>query len=212
MYSANPIGASLQFAGHVRGDVASLPGFRCLPHGRGLALRCRCHRGQSRSKGRSGLRGTPALGEQQSLRVSCVTGGCLPASAPRFAQDHGAWLAPAPAPPAPRFANPVWADPRPFSCPSEKTRSGIIVCLFVCGLWNRKMLWIVGASDRLPGTKSRARRFQFWRCPMSKEKPTDDPRQQTDWRSHKQTDKPWKGNPETEQRPRTVETRSGKVA
>ena len=36
---------------------------------------------------------------------------------------------------------------------------------------------------------------------MSKEKPTDDPRQQTDWRSHKQTDKPWKGNPETEQRP-----------
>jgi len=36
---------------------------------------------------------------------------------------------------------------------------------------------------------------------MSKEKPTDDPRQQTDWRSHKQTDKPWKGNPEKEQRP-----------
>jgi hypothetical protein len=54
---------------------------------------------------------------------------------------------------------------------------------------------------RLPGTKSRARRFQFWRCPMSKEKPTDDPRQQTDWGSHKQTDKPWKGNPEKEQRP-----------
>jgi hypothetical protein len=36
---------------------------------------------------------------------------------------------------------------------------------------------------------------------MSKEKPTDDPRQQTDWGSHKQTDKPWKGNPEKEQRP-----------
>jgi len=35
---------------------------------------------------------------------------------------------------------------------------------------------------------------------MSKEKPTDDPRQQTDWESHKQTDKPWKGNPEKEQR------------
>jgi hypothetical protein len=35
---------------------------------------------------------------------------------------------------------------------------------------------------------------------MSKEKPTDDPRQQTDWGSHKQTDKPWKGNPEKEQR------------
>jgi hypothetical protein len=54
---------------------------------------------------------------------------------------------------------------------------------------------------RLPGTKSGARRFQFWRCPMSKEKPTDDPRQQTDWGSHKQTDKPWKGNPEKEQQP-----------
>jgi hypothetical protein len=36
---------------------------------------------------------------------------------------------------------------------------------------------------------------------MSKEKPTDDPHQQTDWGSHKQTDKPWKGNPEKEQRP-----------
>jgi hypothetical protein len=35
---------------------------------------------------------------------------------------------------------------------------------------------------------------------MSKEKPTDDPRQQTDWGSHKQTDKPWKGNPEKKQR------------
>jgi hypothetical protein len=41
----------------------------------------------------------------------------------------------------------------------------------------------------------------FWRWPMSKEKPTDDPRQQTDWGSHKQTDRPWKGNPEKEQRP-----------
>jgi hypothetical protein len=36
---------------------------------------------------------------------------------------------------------------------------------------------------------------------MSKETPVDDPRQQTDWGSHKQTDKPWKGNPEKEQRP-----------
>ena len=36
---------------------------------------------------------------------------------------------------------------------------------------------------------------------MSKETPADDPRQQTDWGPHKQTDKPWKGNPEKEQRP-----------
>lgn len=35
---------------------------------------------------------------------------------------------------------------------------------------------------------------------MSKEKPNDDPRQETDQSSHKQTDKPWKGNPEKEQR------------
>jgi hypothetical protein len=31
------------------------------------------------------------------------------------------------------------------------------------------------------------------------ERPNDDPRQQNDWGSHKQTDTPWKGNPEKEQ-------------
>lgn len=35
---------------------------------------------------------------------------------------------------------------------------------------------------------------------MSKEKPTDDPRDRNDAGSHAQTDKPWKGNPEKEQR------------
>ena len=35
---------------------------------------------------------------------------------------------------------------------------------------------------------------------MSKETPKDDPRQQVDEATHKQTDKPWKGNPEKEQR------------
>ncbi|MBR1208902.1 MULTISPECIES: hypothetical protein [unclassified Bradyrhizobium] len=35
---------------------------------------------------------------------------------------------------------------------------------------------------------------------MSKEKPKDDPRQGSDKASHKQTDKPWEGNPEKEQR------------
>jgi hypothetical protein len=35
---------------------------------------------------------------------------------------------------------------------------------------------------------------------MSKETPKTDPRERTDWGSHKQTDKPWKGNPEKEQR------------
>ena len=35
---------------------------------------------------------------------------------------------------------------------------------------------------------------------MSKETPKDDPRHNTDQGSRKQTDKPWKGNPEKEQR------------
>ncbi len=35
---------------------------------------------------------------------------------------------------------------------------------------------------------------------MSKETSKDDPRQCTDEGSHAQTDKPWKGNPEKEQR------------
>jgi len=35
---------------------------------------------------------------------------------------------------------------------------------------------------------------------MSKETPKDEPRKRTDGGSHSQTDKPWKGNPEKEQR------------
>jgi hypothetical protein len=35
---------------------------------------------------------------------------------------------------------------------------------------------------------------------MSKEKPNDDPRQQTDWENTKQTDQPWKGQVEKEQK------------
>lgn len=35
---------------------------------------------------------------------------------------------------------------------------------------------------------------------MSKETPADDPRKQTDKGSIRQTEKPWKGNPEREQR------------
>ena len=36
---------------------------------------------------------------------------------------------------------------------------------------------------------------------MSEEKPNGDPRQRTDWDSTKQTDEPWKGPPEKEQKP-----------
>jgi hypothetical protein len=35
---------------------------------------------------------------------------------------------------------------------------------------------------------------------MSKETPNDDPRQRTDWKNTKQTDEPWKGPPEKEQK------------
>ena len=35
---------------------------------------------------------------------------------------------------------------------------------------------------------------------MSKETPKTDPRQRTDGDCHRQTDEPWKGNPEKEQR------------
>ncbi len=38
-------------------------------------------------------------------------------------------------------------------------------------------------------------------APMSKEKPNDDLRQQTDWKNTKQTDQPWKGPVEKEQKP-----------
>jgi hypothetical protein len=40
---------------------------------------------------------------------------------------------------------------------------------------------------------------------MSKEKPNDDPRQRTDWGSAKQTEEPWKGPPEKEQKPSDTE-------
>ena len=33
-----------------------------------------------------------------------------------------------------------------------------------------------------------------------RETPLDDPRRKTDWPTTKQTDEPWKGNPEKEQR------------
>jgi hypothetical protein len=39
------------------------------------------------------------------------------------------------------------------------------------------------------------------RCPMSKETPSDDPRQKTDWKTTRQTDEPWKGPVEKDQKP-----------
>jgi hypothetical protein len=54
------------------------------------------------------------------------------------------------------------------------------------GLWNSR------TASVLPQKESR---------PMSKEKPTDDPRQRTDEGSIKQTDEPWKGPVEKDQKP-----------
>jgi hypothetical protein len=36
---------------------------------------------------------------------------------------------------------------------------------------------------------------------MSKETPSDDPRQKTDWKTTRQTDEPWKGPVEKDQKP-----------
>ena len=44
------------------------------------------------------------------------------------------------------------------------------------------------------------RLFKLGGINMSKETPKDDPRQRSDQGSHKQTEKPWEGNPEKEQR------------
>ena len=41
---------------------------------------------------------------------------------------------------------------------------------------------------------------------MSKETPNKDPRQKTDGGSHKQTDEPWKGNPEKGQHSGTTKS------
>jgi hypothetical protein len=51
--------------------------------------------------------------------------------------------------------------------------------------------WVVASIFRQPERRTGS---------MSKETQADDPRQKTDQGSHSQTDQPWKGNPEKEQR------------
>jgi hypothetical protein len=52
------------------------------------------------------------------------------------------------------------------------------------------------------GTPPRRRHCRFAKeTAMSKERPTDDPRNESDWENTKQTDQPWKGLPEKDQRP-----------
>jgi hypothetical protein len=57
--------------------------------------------------------------------------------------------------------------------------------LFVFPRWN------AGAAPGIDGEETA----------MSKEKPSDDPRQRTDRKSLKQTEEPWKGPVEKEQKP-----------
>ena len=47
---------------------------------------------------------------------------------------------------------------------------------------------------------------------MSRETPKDDPRQQTDWQSHKQSDEPWKGPAGERAEPERGQAGSGEVA
>jgi len=51
-----------------------------------------------------------------------------------------------------------------------------------------------------PELKASAALFLKQEVAMNKETPKDDPRRQTDEGSLRQTDKPWTGNPEREQR------------
>jgi hypothetical protein len=64
---------------------------------------------------------------------------------------------------------------------------------------NRRFKPVSGDSFRAKGTLSNGAVFVFRRYfPMST--PKTEPRDRSDWGSRKQTDKPWKGNPEKEQR------------
>jgi hypothetical protein len=56
-----------------------------------------------------------------------------------------------------------------------------------------------GLSQLTLEPNRRSGSFSAGGAPMSKETSLDDPQQQTDQGSHSQTDKPWKGNPKTEQ-------------
>ena len=56
-----------------------------------------------------------------------------------------------------------------------------------------------GSSVREPGTGVAASRCARRGASMSKEKPNEDPRQQTDWKTTKQTDQPWKRPVEKDQ-------------
>jgi hypothetical protein len=65
---------------------------------------------------------------------------------------------------------------------------------------NRDSSAVVVIRSDPKGTGSPAASFLYGGIAMTKETPKDDPRDQTDQGSLAQTDKPWKGVPEKEQR------------
>jgi hypothetical protein len=63
------------------------------------------------------------------------------------------------------------------------------------GPMKMKEVPIRNAANRWRSARGTARAradYPVARCCMSKEKPTDDPREQSDWKTTKQTDQPWK--------------------
>jgi hypothetical protein len=142
----------------------------------------------------SGFRWAATFGERQSLHVGRVLKDtcALQSFASCRAMRHGSCLLKR----HERFHTQVPLGPIRGLPLVHLKRLGesVILCLFSSRHWNLSSQIGQEPNDVLAAS-------QFWRCPMSKEKPTDDPRQQTDWGSHKQTDKPWRGNPEKEQRP-----------
>src|SRR3954454_18721962 len=103
------------------------------------------------------------------------------ASRLRFVQDHEAWPVPAQAPRALPSASPPAADSQLSFGPFEKTRNE------KRPLSVRFRTLEPGASQICQEPNRLLSASNFGGAHMSKEKPTDDPRQQTDWGSHKQT-------------------------
>jgi hypothetical protein len=88
--------------------------------------------------------------------------------------------------------SPPAASPRNWTRFPRFRRAGS----FVQHRWNRR-----AAIDIRDKAVRHLAALPFKETIMSQEKPNGDPRQRTDWKSSKQTDEPWKGPVEKEQKP-----------
>jgi len=79
------------------------------------------------------------------------------------------------------------------------SRNAVNCQIFNVGKLNHQARNITFRSSEEPRGRSSLILSQRY-SKMSKETPKDDPRQRSDQGSHRQTDKPWKGNPEKDQR------------